>query len=228
VFSERQAIIVVLLTSSLFSSCAATQAQGVRGSVDEFLVEYVTAFNAKDVDRLRSLLHPRSLACITSDNKRIYDEALAVLIRDPIPSRHEFRTTLVGAQNELPFKGYAEFPIRPSHEIRITYSRGLEDSAEHELWLLLERDRWYEVDPCMTEATLKGLQADEPARQARIAKTRALVVAINEPLRSELKALIREGKSSSARQRYQDASGQDADASALVVYQLTPEAIQDK
>lgn len=114
----------------------------------------------------------------------------------------------------------------PTHQIHLTYSRGPEDSADLILWAVRRSDRWFLVDPCLTPAALQTLRADEPARQARLAQTQARVAAIDEPLRSELERLIREGKTVTAQKRYQAAEGTDLETAMLVIYHLTPEALK--
>lgn len=52
------------------------------------------------------------------------------------------------------------------------------------------------------------------------------MAAIDEPLRSELKRLIREGKTVTAQKRYQAAEGTDLETAMLVIYHLTPEALK--
>lgn len=222
----RRRAILCMLVSVYALSCNSARAQGVAGTIGVFVSEYIRAFNAKDVSRLRSLEHPASIACVTSDAQYFYDEMLKVHIRDPIPPAPRVETKPVAGTQELPGKGWAEFPIRPSHEIHLTYSRGPEESADLTVWAVRQGDRWYQVEPCLTTAALEALRADEPDRRARIADAQARVASIEEPLRSELKALIREGKPITARKRYQAATGTDLDAAMLVIYHLTAEALR--
>jgi hypothetical protein len=164
-----------------------------------------------------------SLACVTPASKEYDDLALAARIRDPIPTNYEFKTTPLEETEVKSIESYARFPLRPTLRLQIDYNEG-EDHGVVLLYLLQEKSRWYQVEPCPTEQTLKEFKEDEPARKARVAKTLALVADIKEPLRSELKTMLREHKSMTATKRYQEASGQDYQTCMMVIYELTPEA----
>jgi hypothetical protein len=214
------------MVAALVSCCAPAQAQSIPRTVDALTAAYVRAFNAKDVSTLRSLLHPASIACITPESRYFCDEMLAVHIRDPIPATYHVEMKPVANNLELPGKGWAEFPVRPTQQIRLTFSRGPEESADLIVWAMRQGNRWYQVEPCLTATALQTLKADEPARKARVAEAQARVAAIQEPLRSELKALIRQGRTVTAEKRYQAATGSDLESAMLVIYHLTPEARQ--
>ncbi len=219
------ATIAAILAGLFLSACSHTKAQGIQGDVNNFVVQYVSAFNAKDTARLNSLLHPKSLACITLASRQYYDDALAVQLRDPIPAKYSFKLLSIEDKQIQTLASYAQFPVRPSQQLQIEYEQG-EDHGAVLVWLVRENGRWFQDDPCVTEQTLKEYRDDEPARKQRIAKDKALVAAIAEPLRSELLALLREHKTMTATKRYQDASGQDYETCMFVIYELTPEARQ--
>jgi hypothetical protein len=168
-----------------------------------------------------------SLACLTPASKDYDDLALATRIRDPIPATYEFKTTPVEEKEVKSIGSYAVFPIRPALRLLIEYDEG-EDHGIVVLWLVQEKGRWYQVDPCPTEQTLKQFREDEPARKARVAKTLALIAEIKEPLRSELKSMIHDHKTMTATKRYQEASAQDYETCMMVIYELTPEARQSR
>ncbi len=116
----------------------------------------------------------------------------------------------------MPGRGYFEFPVRPSHQIEIKYSLG-ENNGIIVLAVVGEAGRWYEVEPCVTRETLKNYRDGEASRRANAEKVRALVAAIKEPLRSELKALIREQKYQTARARFEQATGQAPGINGMLV-----------
>ncbi|HKW88979.1 MAG TPA: hypothetical protein VJN21_09500 [Candidatus Acidoferrales bacterium] len=216
-------MLLPLLASVLTCACSSGSAQGVAGSVDDFVKAYVVALNAKDEARFNSLIHPKSLACVTPENKDYYDQATAAELRDPIPADYKISVTPPAEQDFKVMQSYGEFPVHPTQKVQIEYQEG-EDSGTIMLWLIQEKGRWMRVDPCASEQTLKEFKDDEPARKARIAKTDALAAAIQEPLRSQLKALLREHKTVTATKQYQQASGQDYETCMFVIYELTPEA----
>jgi hypothetical protein len=211
------------LLSCFLVSCSHTQAQGVSGDVKHFVAQYVAAFNARDVARLHSLFHPKSLACITPENKDYYDEALAAHLRDPIPANYTFTASPVDENNLKSFEVYQQFPVRPTQQVQIEYQQG-EDSGTVMVWVVQEKSRWFEDEPCATEQALKQYRDDESPRKQRIAQHKALATAVKEPLRSELIGLLREYKTVTATKRYQQATGKDYETSMFVIYELAPEA----
>ena len=80
------------------SAARAQTAQGVPGEINNFVTQYVSATNAKDSARLRSFLYPKSLACITPENKDYYDE-MASHIGEPIPPNYKFSVMPVNEGN---------------------------------------------------------------------------------------------------------------------------------
>ncbi len=181
------------------------------------LLKFRRARNAKDLPRLKSLLHPKSLECITAENQDFYDDRTTLLLNeDRVPTNYELKITPIRGTDEPPWKGYFEFPVRPSHQIEIKYSLG-EDDGMIVLAIVNESGRWYEVDSCVTRETLKNYREGEAARRAQTEKVKALVTAIKEPLRSELRVLIREQKYQTARTRYEQATGQAPGINGMLV-----------
>jgi hypothetical protein len=225
--SAMLSFLTPFLAGILTCSCSHTQAQGTQGDLKDFVAQYVAAFNVKDAARLNSFLHPKSLACMTPASKDFDDLALATHIRDPIPTNYVFKTAAVQEKEVKSIESYARFPVRPALRLQIEYNEG-EDHGILLLWLLQEKGRWYQAEACPTEQTLKEFREGEPARKARVAKTMALVWDIKEPLRSELKTMIRDHKTTTATKRYQEASGRDYETCMMVIYELTPEARQSQ
>ena len=182
----------------------------------------VAAFNARDTARLYALYHPSVLACITSESKSFYDGALAVQWRDPIPASYTFRVLAVNEGNVRALEAMARFPIPPAQEVQIDYQQG-DDVGSVTLWLVREKNRLYSDAPCATEQALKEFRDDAPAREAFAAQHRAIAVAVAEPLRSQLVALLRAHKTAEAIRQYKEASGLDYRMSMFVIDDLAHE-----
>jgi len=60
-----------------------------------FVAEYVAAVNARDAERFRRLVHPKSLACVSDANRDFYDEWVARAFRHTLPDT--YRLTSVKA-----------------------------------------------------------------------------------------------------------------------------------
>ena len=210
---------------SLAAACGAqAQNQSVPGDIKNFVTQYVAAFNAKDVARLESMYHPKSAACITPQNKDYYDGALAVQMRDPIPANY---TISMMTPNENNLKALEStgmrWPLKPEQEINIDYQQG-DDVGSVVVWFVRENGRLFGDFPCVTDAALKQFRDETPARNAAMARYKAIADGIKEPLRSELVGMIREHKTSTAIDRYHEASGKDYKTSMFVINALKDEA----
>src|SRR5215472_11767797 len=176
--------------SSLFS-----QANNHPATVNELVSRYVAANNNHDPAAMNALLHPKSLACVTPENRDFYDRAIEVSMRQPIPSNYHFTDTALTVKDAPPLKDYGTFPLPPTHQIQIEYSSGVEDSGTVMFWLINENGRWYKDDPCINANIIKQFHDDLPNIKAREQATKALVAQIQNPLLSELKSLLKQGKS---------------------------------
>ncbi|HEV2341825.1 MAG TPA: hypothetical protein VGS15_08505 [Candidatus Acidoferrales bacterium] len=197
-------------------------------TVQDLVGRYVAANNAQDAAAMNALLHPKSLACITPENRDFYDRANAVSMRQSIPADYKFTDTVLSEKDALPMNGYATFPVRPTHQIQIDYSRGVETSGTVMFWLVSENGRWYKDDPCATAGMVKQFHDDLPNIKAREQATKGLVAQIREPLLSELKSLLKEGKGATASKRYGEATGEDGDTSLMVIDELEFQLRQQK
>ncbi|HKF53425.1 MAG TPA: hypothetical protein VKB26_14010 [Candidatus Acidoferrales bacterium] len=197
-------------------------------TINELVSRYVAASNAHDVAAMNALLHPKSLACITPENRDFYDRAVEVSMREPIASNYHFTDTTLTGKEPLPLNGYGTFPVPPTHQIQIEYSSGAENSGTFIFWLVSENGRWYKDDPCINGSIIKQFHEDLPNIKARGEATKALVGQIQEPLLSELKSLLKAGKSATASRRYAEATGKDPDTSLAVIEEMEFELRQQK
>ena len=216
---------ICVFVLSLAAVCGAqAQNQAVPADVKAFVTQYVAAFNAKDVARLESMYHPKSAACITPQNKDYYDGALAVEMRDSIPANYTISTMTPNENNLKALESMGEsFPVKPAQELHIDYQQG-DDSGSVVVWLVRENGRLFGDFPCITDAALKQFRDETPARNAAMARYKALADGIKDPLRSQLLGMIREHKTSTAIDRYHEASGKDYKTSMFVINELKDEA----
>ncbi len=213
----------------IVSGCSSSGSQIGRHptSIDELISRFVAATNAHDAHSMNALLHPKSLACITPENKDFYDRALAVSMREPIPQDFHVTDTVLSEKDKLPGEGYGSFPVRPMHQIQIEYTSGAEAHGTLVFWLVSENGRWYKDDPCISAEIIKQFHDDLPNIKAREDAAKALIAQMPDSLLSELKSLIREGKTATASRRYAEATGKDGDTSLLVIAELEDQLQQN-
>jgi hypothetical protein len=204
-------------------SAGAQSGQGVPGDVKDFATKYVAATNAKDISQLRQFLYPKSLACITPENKDYYD-AMASHTVEPIPPNYKFSVVPVNEGNLKALESMGQrWTVKPAQELHIDYQQG-DDVGGHIVYLIQENGRWYYDLPCATDASIKQYRENAAANEAALAHYRVLASEIKEPLRSQLRNLLQAHETGTAVDRYHQATGQDYKTSMLVIQALKTEA----
>ena len=221
---ERRALCLILV-SLCVGCCARAQSQAPQADIKAFVTEYVAAFNTKDAARLRALYDSKSRACITAEDKDYYDFTLTMTWRSKIPANYTFTVSAVNDNNLKAIETFGRFPVKPARELHIDYQQG-DDLGTVVIYLVQENGRWFADQPCVSEETLKQFRNDAPARKEREARYKSLADGIQEPLRSQLIALLRNHETAQATDRYKEASGQDYKAAMFVIDQLAHEAKQ--
>ena len=223
-FTNRWAVCLFLMSLS-GARCARAQSQAAQADVKAFVAQYVAAFNAKDMARMHALYHPKSLACITPENKSFYDDEMAARWRDPIPANYTFKISPLNENNLKAIEQFGAFPVRPGQELQINYQQGF-DGGVMVIYLVRENGRLFDDYPCVSEQYVRQYRDDADAREKRAAHFKALAAAIKEPLRSQLIALLREHNTPEATKRYKEATGQDSATSMRVIDALAHEPRQ--
>jgi hypothetical protein len=221
-FMKRGALCFALLS---FCVTAGAQTPAPSPDIKAFVSEYVAAFNSKNVTRLHALYYPKSLTCITPESRDFYDGLEAIQWRDPIPANYTFRVGAVNENNLKALESFSRFPLKPAQELQIDYQVG-DDSGSIILLMVRENGRLYYDAPCASDEALKRFHDEAPARAKFNAQNKALAAAIQEPLRSQLLALLRAHKTAAATDRYKEASGQDMKTSMFVIDALAHEGKQ--
>jgi hypothetical protein len=212
-----------LLLISLCAACSArAQSQVPQAEAKAFVTEYVAAYNSKNAARLQALYDFKSRACFTGEGKDFYDGAMEVMWRNPIPAKYTFSVSAINEMNMKAMESFGRFALKPTRELHIDYQEG-DDVGGVVVYLVRENGRWRADQPCASEQSLKQFRDEAPARKEREAHYKSLADAIQEPVRSQLIALLREHKTAQAIDRYKEASGQDGQTAMLVINQLAIE-----
>jgi hypothetical protein len=211
-----QTVRVVALT---FAAGVILRAQDtpVPPDVKAFAAQYVAAYNSKNRERLLSLYLPESRACITPENKDVYDELASLNTHDHVPPGYLLFFTSVNESNLSALGAQMHFTVKPERELHIDYQYpNTNDGGQLILWLVRRNGSWLSDFPCMTEAEIKDFRDDAADRE----QYRTIAAAIKEPLRSQLIAMLRAHQTGEASTRYQKATGSDMHTSMLVINAL--------
>ena len=169
---SRSALAIALSFLEVGSACAQV-AQGVSGDVKNFVTQYVAATNAKDTARLRSFLYPKSLACITPENKDYYDD-MASHIGEPIPPNYKFSVMPVNEGNLKALESMGQrWTVKPMQELHIDYQQG-DDVGGYIVYLIHENGRWFQDFPCATDAAIEEYRDNAVANERLSRTTRPL------------------------------------------------------
>lgn len=193
------------------------QNTAVPPDIKAFAAQYVAAFNSKDQTRLLSLNLPQSRACITPQNKDVYNPALFMQMRDTVPSNYMLSLMPVNESNLKALAAEEYFPVKPERELHIDYQYPeTNDGGQLIIWLVRQNGRWIGDFPCMTAQGIKHYRDNAAARE----HYKTLAAAIKDPLRSQLLAMLRKHETGEAEERYQKATGSDIRTSMLVINAL--------
>jgi hypothetical protein len=197
------------------------QSASVPSDVKAFAAQYVAAFNSGDKARLESLHLPESRACITPANREVYDELLTMQMRDSVPPGYLLSLVPMSEGDRWAVASEATFPVKPERELHIDYQYpNTNDGGQLVVWLVRRDGRWMADFPCMTAQGIQHYRDNAAARE----HYRTMAAAIQEPLRSELLAMLRVHKMGEAETRYHEATGADMRTAMLVINALGDQA----
>jgi hypothetical protein len=140
---------------------AGASAQLLDTEGERFRAEVVQVYGAPDADRIRALLHPKSAACLRAEPK--YERYLMrAETMQPLPHGATVSVHAVAANARLPYAGF-DFPVRPSHLLRMEYGRttspdGRETTTQiADKYIARDDGKWYVILPCATPTGLRRL-----------------------------------------------------------------------
>lgn len=192
--------------------------------VKTFVAQYVAAYNAHDAKRLYAMYDPKSLACITPENKSFYDDMMSHRQGDPIPPNYTFKVSPVNENNLKALESIGGRPaVQPTQELQIDYQVG-DDSGSVVVYVVRENGRLFDDELCATDDYIKKYRDNAAANAKLLAEYKAKADAIKDPLRSQLMTLLNQHKTGEAIARYKTATNQDTRTSMLVINALAQEA----
>lgn len=146
---------------------------------EAFIKSFVGAINAKDLERLKELVHPASLACITDMNRDFYDSYFSKEFKGsnlptdctttriqrlsadetlPIGSSNECKIRIkpISANAPLLLENDFSYPVRPTHLVQIEYG-----DKNKMIQVIQGNGVWNEVVPCPKPETVRKFKDRE-------------------------------------------------------------------
>ena len=130
-----------------------------------FAEAYVDAVTGMDIERYKYLLHPATLACMSSENadyfKLIFDHRIGRDADHPRLSVEKLpeKSRVIDAMNS---RGWS-YPVRPTHAFHVNLVSTSPTRSTIVVFAILDDSAWYEILPCPTGSALGEM------RQARVA-----------------------------------------------------------
>lgn len=190
-----------------------------------FANAYVSAVTGPDIERYKRLLHPRTRACMNRDNadffNNIFGRRGGRTARNPQVSLEKLPKNF-GMFSAARSNGLT-YPARPTHAFHINLvGTGPRQSAVI-AFAVRENGIWYEVLPCPSAKSLELMREAQRRDAAESITARALADSLQDPLRGELLALVKDSGSISAAKRYSEAAQVELTMARRVVKVLEKE-----
>ncbi|MGO9453779.1 MAG: hypothetical protein ACLQDV_22410 [Candidatus Binataceae bacterium] len=177
---------------------------------------YIKAVNSKDLNALRRLIPPRTLACYSDRTQPYLSTWLERQFRDPIAKPYSIT---IEKQGTLPRSALFTLPVPPTHQINIkTTLNG--DEVVLGRPIAYEDGRWYETAPCPTDIGIEQFQQRQELAKQETAALDKLYAQLKDPLLADLKNLIAQGKTLEACRKYAAATRIDYQRGCQVVRKL--------
>jgi hypothetical protein len=122
---------------------------------------FAAVANAGDVEGMKKLLHPASLACAGEIDGAAYDAFLRDDFMRAIPEEHDLSARTIGPEEPLPFEKAVGYPVRPSHWVRYRFAPEAGRRVSLIRTLVKEGDVWFIVLPCFNPAAIRRMVTNE-------------------------------------------------------------------
>jgi len=210
----KLALSFALLAGSEF---AASDDEAIRNT---FVKPWIEALRSNDKARIESFIHPAVRACMSDPStKDFFDYTLDHQVH--LAPAGDYRIIKLGpmqgpAPTFLPEEGFA-YPVRPTYEVEIEFEQSNLVFAQ---FLAPVNGSWYDVIPCPNEKGLAYFREELVKGAEQKKRATQLLADLKDPLRSELKDLLRQQQKIDAIHKYQAAAGVDLTTAVAVINAL--------
>jgi hypothetical protein len=198
----RRLVLILLLA---LNASAADVTTAVRTT---FVDPWIKTARTDTPAQLTRFLHPKVRACINDQTREFFEFDQLNLLDGLTPKHHITKLApwnQPGPLFSLPADGFA-YPVQPTYELNLG---ALDSDTGFVFFLAPVGDAWYMVVPCPNEkgmAVYREMIATKKARDERIA---SLAAGLKDPLRSELRELIKGGRIVDAAEKYKQINSLD-------------------
>ncbi len=170
-------------------SAQPTQPETATPQQREFARKLVDAVYARDLAAMKRLIAPSALKCIGTDKQQFLDDRIKRQFDLPIAKNYHLTVTKL-PPNVMNATKYVTYPMLPTHLIGMEFPTQDGGTATVKQTIGQENGQWYEVQPCPTELGMQRFARLQQMRAVGRERAKAAMARVQEPLKSQLLALI--------------------------------------
>ncbi len=212
----------ILLALVLTSAAASGFAASASAASDEaaiqntFVKPWIAAMQSKDKAAMERLYHPAVRACMNPATKEFFDFVLEREVQDAAAGAYHVAKITPMQQPAPTFlpEEDVKYPVRPAYEVQIAVEHS---DLTYIRFLAPANGSWYEVYPCPNQKGMAYLREQQKEGAEQRKKVAQLAAGLKDPLRSELKDLLRQERKIDAVKKYQAAASVDLTTAVLVM-----------
>jgi hypothetical protein len=210
-------LLALVLTSEAASGFAASPSASDDAAIQNtFVKPWIAAMQSKDKGAVERLYHPAVRACVNPATKEFFDFVLEREVQDA-PAGTYHVTKIAPTQQPPPTflpEEDVRYPVRPTYQVQIDVENS---DLTYIRFLAPANGSWYEVYPCPNQKGMAYLREQQKQGAGQRKKVAQLAAGLKDPLRSELKDLLRQQRKIDAVKKYQAAASVDLTTAVLVM-----------
>ncbi len=211
-------LLALALTSAAASGFAASPSVASDNTAiqNTFIRPWIAAMQSKDKAAVERLYHPAVRACMNPATKEFFDFVLEREVQDAAAGTYHV-TKIAPMQQPAPTflpEEDVKYPVRPAYEVQIAVEHS---DLTYIRFLAAANGSWYEVYPCPNQKGMAYLREQQKEGIEQRKKVAQLAAGLKDPLRSELKDLLRQQRKIDAVKKYQAEASVDLTTAVLVM-----------
>ena len=206
-------ILLALLLALMMPAAFAASDQAAIEST--FVKPWVQALQSRDKARIEKFFHPATRACINASTRDFFASILDQEADSKAAGTYHIAklSPLTAAPPAiLPEDGF-QYPVKPTYEINLDFQGG-DDIIR---FLAPSNGSWFEVYPCPNAKGMDYFRQQAAAGLAQRRQVAQLVAGLKDPLRAQLKNLLRKQQKIEAVKQFSAAAKVDLGTSLMVI-----------
>jgi hypothetical protein len=206
---------------AVLAALAASQALAASDQAvieNTFVKPWVAAIRSGDKAKVELFFHPATRACINPESKLFFD---TMVERQTAPGETGNSGFFISGLHPMkgPVPAYLPadeftYPVEPSYQVDVQFEN---TDLVMSLFLAQSNGSWYEVFPCPNEKGMVSFRKELVEIAETKKKTAQTLAELKDPLRSELKELLRQDKRVDAIEKYKAAANVDTGTAMRVI-----------